>query len=97
VLDALRVAVRRRMVSDVPGGDPAVGRARLLADRRAAGRAGAARAGDVLGRLPRRRRPGGRRVRVLRPGGAPSSAPTTTRSGSGRSGCCRRCRGRSRR
>ena len=79
------------------GGDPAVGRARLEPDRRAARRAGPDGAGDVLGRLPRRRRAGRGRVRVLRPRGARSSAPTTTRSGSSPTGCCRRCRARSRR
>ena len=57
------------MVSDVPVGILLSGRAGLEPDRRAARRAGAARAGDVLGRLPRRRRAGRRRVRVLRPRG----------------------------
>ena len=95
MLEALRVAVRRRMVADVPvgvllsGGLDSSLIVALLAE------AGPARAGDVLDRLPRRRRPRGRRVRVLRPGGRASSAPTTTRSGSAPSGCCRRCRRRS--
>ena len=69
---ARRAAAGRAAADGVrrAGGDPALGRAGLLADRGAAGGAGPARAGDVLGRLPRRRRPGGRRVRVLRPRGA---------------------------
>ncbi len=79
------------------GGDPALGRARLLADRRAAGGAGAARARDVLGRLPRRRRPGRATSSSSPTSWRRSSAPTTTRSGSGRTGCCRRSRARSRR
>ena len=45
----------------------ALRRAGLEPDRRAAGRAGPARAGDVLDRLPRRGRPRGQRVRVLGP------------------------------
>ena len=53
-----------------PGRRAALGRAGLLADRGAAGPRRAARARDVLDRLPRRRRPRGRRVRVLRPRGA---------------------------
>ena len=67
VREALRVAVRRRMVADVPVGHPALRRARLVADRRAARRAGPARAGDVLDRVPGRGRARGQRVRVLRP------------------------------
>ena len=51
---------------------------------------GQTRPGDVLGRLRRRRRPRGRRVRVLRPRGRASSAPTTTSSGSARTGSCAR-------
>ena len=47
----------------------AVRRAGLLADRRAAGRVRPARAGDVLGRLRRRRRARGQRVPLLAPGG----------------------------
>ena len=70
VRDALQVAVRRRMVADVPGRDPALGRAGLEPDRRAARRGGPARAGHVLDRLRGRRRARGRRVRVLGPGRA---------------------------
>ena len=79
------------------GGDPALGRAGLEPDRRAAGRAGPARAGDVLGRLPRRRRPRRRRVRVLRPrgGGVRDRPPPDPHRAA--SACCPRCRARSRR
>ena len=50
-----------------PGRRAAVRRARLVADRRAARRIGPARPGHVLDRLPRRGRPRGRRVPLLRP------------------------------
>ena len=52
VREALRVAVRRRMVADVPVGRAALRRPGLEPDRRAARRAGPARPGDVLDRLP---------------------------------------------
>ena len=79
------------------GRDPALGRPGLEPDRRAARRAGPARPRDVLGRLPRRRRARRATSSSSPTSWPPSSGPTTTRSGSGRSGCCRRCRGRSRR
>ena len=91
------VAVRRRMVADVPvgillsGGLDSSLIVALLAEQ---GQRGLATFSvgfrDVGERV-------GRRVRVLRPRRRASSAPTTTRSASGRSGCCRRCRARSRR
>ena len=56
VLEALRLAVRRRMVADVPGRRAALRRARLVAGGGAAGRGGPGRAQDVQRRLPRRRR-----------------------------------------
>ena len=68
VLAALRLAVERRLVADVPGRVPAVGRRRLQPHRRPAGRGRPARPGDLLDRLRVGRRGGGRRVPVLRPG-----------------------------
>ena len=69
--DALREALQRRRPAPHggrrPGRDPALRRPGLLADRRAARARGPDRAGDVLDRLRGRRRPRGRRVRVLRP------------------------------
>ena len=69
IMDALRVAVRRRMVSDVPvgillsGGLDSSLIVALLAEQGQHG------PGDVLRRLRGGRRPRGRRVRVLRPRG----------------------------
>ena len=77
VHDALRVAVERRMVSDVPGRRPALGRPGLEPDRRAARRVRPDRAGHVLRRLRRRRRPRGQRVPRSPTSWRSASAPTT--------------------
>ena len=67
---ALTTAVERRMVADVPVGVLLSGGldSSLIAALLARGEQ--REPGDVLDRLPRRRRPRGRRVRVLRPDGA---------------------------
>ena len=97
VLDALRVAVRRRMVSDVPvgillsGGLDSSLIVALLAEQGQRGLATFSVGFRDVGE------PGGRRVRVLRPGGrrVRHRPPPDPRRAA--SGCCRRCRGRSRR
>ena len=96
-MDALRVAVRRRMVADVPvgillsGGLDSSLIVALLAEQ---GQRGLATFSvgfrDVGERV-------GDEFEFSDLRGGASSGPTTTRSGSGRSGCCRRCRARSRR
>ena len=70
VLEALRTAVERRMVADVPVGVPAVRRAGLEPDRRPARRGGPARAADVLDRLR-----GGRRRARATSSATPTSSP----------------------
>ena len=70
VHEALRTAVERRMVADVPVGillSGGLDSSLIVALLAESGQRGLA---DVLGRLPRRGRPRGRRVRVLGPRGA---------------------------
>ena len=86
---ALRTAVERRMVADVPVGRAAVRRARLQLHRRAAGRAGAARADHVQHRVRGGGRRERRRVRLLRPHRQAVRHRCTTRSGSAPSASCR--------
>ena len=94
---ALRLAVKRRMVADVPvgvllsGGLDSSLVVGLLAQE---GQVGPE---DLQRGVPRRRGRGGRRVRVLRPRRAASSPPTTSRSSSTPAGCCPPSTRRSRR
>ena len=96
-MDALRVAVRRRMVADVPvgillsGGLDSSLIVALLAEQGQRGLATFSVGFDATSASARA-------TSSSSPTSwPPSSAPTTTRSGSGRTGSCRRCRARSRR
>ena len=85
---ALRTAVDRRMVADVPVGVPALGRARLQPDRRAAGRGRPARPARPSASASSRT--AARATSSATPTSSPSgSPPTTTASASATTGCCR--------
>ena len=82
MLEALRIAVDRRMVADVPVGvllSGGLDSSLIVALLAQAGQRGLQ---TFSVGFPRRRRSRGRRVRLLRPGRASASAPTTTRSAS---------------
>ena len=78
--DALRIAVRRRLVADIPVGVLLSGGLDSSLIVGAAGRGGADGPGDLQHRLRGGRRPGGRRVRATPTSSPSTSAPTTTAS-----------------